>query len=121
MVGYIRYFMDLSIYILVGWGITDILVNGSILNGVRNFCLVRIPILGKLFSCIQCSGFWVGILLGVLSILGVIETPLWDFSPAARVLASGFLISGCSVFVNSVIFYLLSKSPKNKFIDEDEE
>ena len=113
--------MDLLIYILVGWGITDILVNGSILNGIRNFCLVRIPILGKLFSCIQCSGFWVGILLGVLSILEILETPLWDFIPVARVFASGFLISGCSVFINSTIFSLLSKSAKNKSNDTDEE
>jgi hypothetical protein len=113
--------MDLLIYILVGWGITDILVNGSILNGVRSFCLIRIPILGKLFSCVQCSGFWVGILLGVLSVLEVLESPLWDFSPVARVFASGFLISGCSVLINSTIFSLLSKNSKNKSISADEE
>jgi hypothetical protein len=113
--------MDLLIYILVGWGITDILVNGSILNGVRSFCLIRIPILGKLFSCVQCSGFWVGILLGVLSVLEVLESPLWDFSPVARVFASGFLISGCSVLIKSTIFSLLSKNSKNKSISADEE
>jgi hypothetical protein len=113
--------MDLLIYILVGWGITDILVNGSILNGIRSFCLIRIPILGKLFSCVQCSGFWVGILLGVLSVLEVLESPLWDFSPVARVFASGFLISGCSVLINSTIFSLLSKNSKNKSISADEE
>lgn len=113
--------MDLLIYILVGWGITDILVNGSILNGIRNFFLVKVPFLGKLFTCIQCSGFWVGILLGILTTLEILETPLWDFSPVARVFASGFLISGCSVIINSMIFSLLSKSVKNKITDSDEE
>jgi hypothetical protein len=112
--------MDYLIYILVGWGITDILVNGSILNGIRNFCLVKIPLLGKLFTCIQCSGFWVGIFLGVLSLLNVLETPLWDFTSVARVLASGFLISGCSVIINSTVFYLLSRRTKN-INDNDEE
>lgn len=113
--------MDCIIYILIGWGITDILVNGSILDGVRNFFLVKIPLLGKLFTCIQCSGFWVGIFLGLLSTLNVLETPLWDFSPVARILASGFLISGCSVILNSTVFSLLSKGTKNKLTPEDEE
>jgi hypothetical protein len=112
--------MDYLIYILVGWGITDILVNGSILNGIRNFCLVKIPFLGKLFTCIQCSGFWVGIFLGILSLLNVLETPLWDFTLVARVLASGFLISGCSVIINSTVFSLLSRRTKN-INDNDED
>jgi hypothetical protein len=112
--------MDFLIYILIGWGITDILVNGSILDGIRNFCLVKLPFLGKLFTCIQCSGFWIGILLGILSILNFLETPLWDFTPVARVFASGFLISGCSVIINSTVFFLLSKSVKNKFDDNNE-
>ena len=105
--------MDCLIYILIGWGITDILVNGSILDGIRNFFLVKVPFLGKLFTCIQCSGFWVGILLGVLSTLNFLETPLWDFIPVARVFASGFLISGCSVIINSTVFSLLSRRTKN--------
>jgi hypothetical protein len=113
--------MDLLIYILVGWGITDILVNGTILNSVRNFCLVKIPFIGKLFTCIQCSGFWSGILLGVLSILNFLETPLWNFTSVARVFASGFLISGCSVIINSTMFSLLSRGEKNKSKDSDEE
>ena len=112
--------MDCLIYILIGWGITDILVNGSILDGIRNFCLVKIPFLGKLFTCIQCSGFWVGIFLGVLSLLSVFESPLWDFTPVARVLASGFLISGCSVLINSMVFSLLSRRIKNNNEDNEE-
>jgi|688.fasta_scaffold1246382_2 hypothetical protein len=113
--------MDYLIYILIGWGITDILVNGSILNGIRNFCLVKIPFLGKLFTCIQCSGFWVGIFLGLLSLLDVLESPLWDFIPVARVLASGFLISGCSVVINSTVFSLLSKRTKINNTDNEED
>lgn len=112
--------MDCLIYILIGWGITDILVNGSILDGIRNFCLVKIPFLGKLFTCVQCSGFWVGIFLGILSLLNTLETPLWDFTPAARVLASGFLISGCSVIINSTVFSLLSRRTKNTNNNEED-
>lgn len=111
---YKEYFMDYLIYILVGWGITDILVNGSILNRIRNYCIVQLPFFGRLFSCIQCSGFWIGILMGFLSFSGIITSPLWEWSAAARIIGSGFLISGCCVILNSIVFHLLSRSPKNK-------
>ena len=107
--------MDYLIYILVGWGITDILVNGSILQGIRNYFLVQLPFLGKLFTCVQCSGFWVGILLGILSYLGSLTSPLWDCPAYVQILGSGFLVSGSCVIINSIVFSLLSKSSKNKF------
>jgi len=109
--------MDYLIYILVGWGITDILVNGSILQGIRNYFLVQLPFLGKLFTCIQCSGFWVGILLGILSRLEILSSPLWDAPALAQIIGSGFLISGSCVIINSVVFSLLSRSTKNKSED----
>lgn len=52
--------MTYILLFLLGWGITSTIVNGSIFNGIRNFLIVRSPILGKLFSCIRCLGFWVG-------------------------------------------------------------
>lgn len=113
--------MEFLIYILIGWGVTDILVNGSILNPLRNYILVRIPFLYKLFSCIQCSGFWVGILLGFLSVINITTTPLQNYHWFAQILGSGFLISGISVVINSIIFNLLSTRPKKILSDSDEE
>jgi len=109
--------MDYLIYILVGWGITDILVNGSILQEIRNYFLVQLPFFGKLFTCVQCSGFWVGVLMGILSYLGSLTSPLWDCPAPVQVIGSGFLISGCCVMINSVVFSLLSRSQKNKSED----
>jgi hypothetical protein len=109
--------MDYLIYILVGWGITDILVNGSILQGIRNYFLVQLPFLGKLFTCVQCSGFWVGLLLGVLSCFGLLTSPLWDCPAPVQILGSGFLVSGTCVIINSIVFSLLSRSSKNKSED----
>ena len=109
--------MDYLIYILVGWGITDILVNGSILQGIRNYFLVQLPFFGKLFTCIQCSGFWVGILLGILSHLEILSSPLWDSPALAQIVGSGFLISGSCVILNAAVFSLLSRSTKNKSED----
>ena len=52
--------MTYILLFLLGWGITSTIVNGSIFNGIRNYLLIKSTLLGKLFSCIRCLGFWVG-------------------------------------------------------------
>ena len=105
--------MNFLIYILIGWGITDILVNGSIFNGVRNYFLVKSPAIGKLFSCVQCSGFWVGILMGILFYSNLIFSPFDKAYFLSDVIASGALISGSCVIINSLVFSMYSRGNKN--------
>lgn len=110
--------MNELLYLIIGWSITSILVNGSIFDPLRIYLIVKRPWLGKLFSCMQCSGFWVGIFLGTLSISGAIYHPLtelfnWHYRDAiwmnVLTLASyGFLISGISVLLNSLIVFFFS-------------
>lgn len=103
------------IYILIGWGTTDILVNGSILDRIRVYLMVKSPLLSKLLTCIRCSGFWAGIIMGILS--GGIST--FSYYPL-QILASGFLISGSSVIINALMISLLTKNFKNtKTLDEE--
>ncbi len=105
--------MNFLIYILIGWGITDILVNGSIFNGIRNYFLVKSPAIGKLFSCIQCSGFWVGILMGCLFYSDLIFSPFEKSHFLSDILISGALISGSCVIINSIVFSLYSRGNRN--------
>jgi len=65
--------MELLTFILVAYGLTQILVYGSILKPIR-------PTkgkLGELFQCPMCMGFWVGFFLCVISPF----TPLFTFEP----------------------------------------
>jgi hypothetical protein len=103
-------------YLIIGWSITSILVNGSIFDPLRIYLLVKKPILHKLFSCMQCSGFWVGVVIGLLSVSGLIYHPLdslfdieniW-ISPAITVIGYGFLNSGISVLINSLVVFFFS-------------
>jgi len=114
--------MHYLIYILIGWGITDVLVNGSILNEIRCYFLVKFPLIAKLLTCIRCSGFWVGILMGLIFYFTSGEVLFLDFLelPVFPVLASGFLISGSSVIINALMISLLTKNFKNnrEFLDE---
>ena len=65
--------MELIYFILVAYGLTQILIYGSILKPIR-------PTkgkLGELFHCPMCMGFWVGFFLCVISPF----TPLFTFEP----------------------------------------
>ena len=54
---------DLVYFVLAAYGMTQILVYGSILNPIRP----KKGKLGELFECPMCMGFWVGVFLCVIS------------------------------------------------------
>ena len=105
----------LLLLIIIGWSITNIIVNGSIFDGIRIYLMVKNQMFSKLLTCMQCSGFWVGIGLGIFSVLRHIINPFSDFlNPDSilhlplTILAWGFFNSGISVLVNSLIVFLLN-------------
>jgi hypothetical protein len=52
--------MSLLIFILACWGLTHILVVGTIFDGPRDWITIKNEFLGKMLSCHQCCSFWVG-------------------------------------------------------------
>jgi len=108
-------------FILIAWSITSILVNGTIFDQLRVYLLIKAPVLHKLFSCMQCSGFWVGVILGILATDGIIYNPLGTLFPShlnfwvdypLTTLSYGFLSSGVSVLLNSLVVFFYSFSDK---------
>ena len=87
--------MELLTFILCAYGLTQILVYGKILDGIR-------PTTGKLgglFRCPMCIGFHVGWFLMLLSPF----TGLFNFDvSAANFLLLGCLSSGTSYILNMV-------------------
>ena len=53
--------INFLLFILTGVGITNLVVNASILEGIREYMGSKSALLNKLLSCMMCSGFWVGI------------------------------------------------------------
>ena len=59
--------MGLLIFILVSYGISNIVVHGSIFNGFRDFWnRVNPSFFGTLFSCMICTPFWTGSILSTI-------------------------------------------------------
>jgi hypothetical protein len=105
----------LFILSIIGWSITSILVNGSIFDPLRNYLIVKTPFFAKLMTCVQCSGFWVGAFIGILTSSGILENPfssiIYIFSEyfyQINLLMWAFWNSGISVLLNSLLIFLLN-------------
>jgi hypothetical protein len=109
----------LFILSILGWSITNILVNGSILDPLRIYLQVMNPVISKLLTCMQCSGFWVGILLGSFVSAEQIYNPFAELIIEGSLLGEtlliaffGFWTSGVSVLINSLLIYLINSSQR---------
>jgi len=106
--------MELILWAFAAYGMTNILVWGSIFAGLRNFVHAwgmneesKFQSVGKFLSgliiCMMCTSTWVGFFMGVsfyspsAEIVGVTPYISWFFD--------GMLASGFVWFINSVVEY----------------
>ena len=88
--------MELLHFILCSYGMTYILIYGSIFNPVR-------PTkgkLGELFKCPLCMGFWVGVFLWSINFFTELFTYEYNFINA---LLLGCLSAGTSYFLSVIL------------------
>lgn len=88
--------MDLLYFVLAAFGLTQILVYGTIFDSIRP----STGKLGELFRCSMCLGFWVGAFL--FGINGYTELFTFEYT-FANLFILGWLSSGTS-YVLSMIF-----------------
>ncbi len=103
--------MSLLLVILVTYGISNIVIWGSIFEGFRSFWdRVSPKFFGKLFSCMICLPTWVGFLISG----GAHITGLLQFSPFASagldiipiaIFLDGCLLSGTTWIINTLQEY----------------
>jgi len=124
--------IQLLIFMIVAYGMTTILVYGSIFNEARNWIhnwgnsyYAPFPSVGKflsaLISCMLCTGTWVGFFLSV-----VMFSPVSEFIGLNKyfsVFFDGMLSAGSVWAINSIIEWFEENRPAKQefFIPEDEE
>lgn len=88
--------MNLLLFILSSYGLTQILCYGKIFNSWRP----TTGKLGELFSCSMCMGFWVGMFLGMLDpFIG-----LFDLSKnSLDIFILGLISSGTSYLLDKIV------------------
>lgn len=73
-------FVTLILFILIGTGITNLVVNSTILDNLRDFIINGAKSLNESFgelvetllSCMMCSGFWIGLITAMFFPIGVL-------------------------------------------------
>ena len=115
--------IQLVIFMIVAYGLTTILVYGSIFNGLRNkireasnegYKLTR-PIfkfMSDLISCMLCTGTWVGFLLSL-----TFYSPISHFiglNEYYSVFFDGMLSAGSVWGINAIIEWFEENRPTNK-------
>ena len=90
--------LELVYFTLAAYGLTQILVYGTIFNKVRP-SKQWLGGFGELFHCPMCMGFWVGVLLWGINC----QTELFNFEyNFANPFILGWLSSGTSYIMNMV-------------------
>jgi hypothetical protein len=100
---------SLFIYLFFGWALTSLVVNGTIFSPMRNYLLVMAPFFGKLVSCIQCFGLWVGFFIFFPAVcyeeVFIPGSPMWVSLLIFPVIQSGF-----AVIMESIVIWLVKGS-----------
>jgi hypothetical protein len=95
------------IYSVFCWSLTDLLVGSSIFETPRNYIIVKMPFIGRMITCMQCTGFWVGFILGIFS--WTIQTPLSLFIEDYGIIlwiTNGVFVSGIAALGNAIMYRL---------------
>ena len=88
--------MELIYFVLSAYGLTYILVYGSIFSAVRP----KKGKLGELFHCPLCTGFWVGLFLWSINCFTELFTYEYNLVNA---LLLGWLSAGTSYFLSMIL------------------
>lgn len=100
--------MGVILFLLVSYGISNIIVFGSIFDGMRTFFQKWNPkFLGQLFTCMICLPTWVGFILSLtLTYLGYVSiTPFGSIGIEIiwlRTFLDGCLTSGVVWIIHTI-------------------
>lgn len=101
--------INLFIFILLAYGISNILIYGSIFEGLRE-SLKKLGTgdksLYKLFTCMICLPTWIGFIISTIFHLYEVATPVSGLginSPALAIFLDGCLASGGAYVLNVLV------------------
>ena len=113
---------QLLLWMIMTYGISNILVYGSIFNTPRNFIIKQAEnqdsyftdffiFLKDMLSCMMCTPTWVGFFFGIFLYSPVHE--LLDVNPYVSWFFDGMLASGSVWAINAIVEWFETNRPKN--------
>ena len=102
--------MEILIWILAAYGMTQILVYGSIFDGIRNWITKNSKFFGDLLSCMMCTSTWVGFFYSL--VLWSPSANYWNLPiPYSNIFFDGMIASGSVWALNAIIEWYEQNKP----------
>lgn len=112
--------MELLTFMIMAYGMTNILVYGSILNTMRDFIRRKsmeenmfknqYTFLIDMLSCMMCCSTWVGFFLGIVVYSPIAE--ILNMTPYLSWFFDGMLASGAVWAINSIVEWFEENRPE---------
>lgn len=93
--------MELLFYMITAYGMTSILVWGSIFESTREWIKRKSKFFGDLISCTLCTSTWVGFFMSLF--LGSISTLYFDTIWIINLFFDGMFTAGSVWAINAII------------------
>jgi|TARA_R100000664_G_scaffold34130_1_gene54230 hypothetical protein len=106
--------MEIIIWIFAAYGMSQILVYGSIFDNLRTWITRKSKFFGDLLSCMMCTSTWVGFFFSL-----AFFSPTVDLIsiPYTNIFFDGMFASGGVWAINAIVEWYEENKPKKK--DED--
>lgn len=95
----------------MAYGITSIIVWGSIFENFREWVKSKSTFFGTLISCVLCTATWVG--FGLSIVTGGISDSIWDVPWLVDVFLDGMFTAGSVWTINSIVEYFEENRPSD--------
>lgn len=99
----------LILWTFISYGITSIIVWGSIFENVRERIKIKSKFFGSLIGCVLCTSTWVGFLLSILT--GGLTSDIWDRWWLVNFFMDGMYTAGSVWALNSIVEYFEENRP----------
>ena len=86
---------------MMAYGMTTILVYGSIFERARMFIKMNSGFFGDLISCVLCTSTWVGFFMSLL--LGGLTVKYFDINPVVNFFFDGMATAGLVWAINGIV------------------
>ena len=100
--------MELIIWIIAAYGMSQILVFGSIFNKWRNWTIKNSKFFGDLIQCMMCTSTWVGFFFSLTFFSPTLELII---IPYTNIFFDGMLASGSVWAINAMVEWFEENRP----------
>ena len=93
--------MDILIWLTACFGMSFIIIYGNIFNTLRERLTKKSKFLNDLFSCIVCTGTWVGFITSIL--LGSLSSHYFSSTSILNIFYDGMIAAAGCYIIDSII------------------